>query len=137
MKKFVMLAYGIFTLIAVLNVAAPTFAQANLTPEICSRVYASEDDKPTVCKEIESTADKNPLYGKDGILSRAIIILSFLVGIISVIIVIIAGINLAMSDGEPDKVTRAKNQIIYAVIGVVVALSAQLMVRFLLNRIGV
>jgi hypothetical protein len=110
-------------------------AQVNLTPEICDREYADPADVPTVCREISATGETNTIYGRDGILTRAINALSFLVGVLSVIVIIIAGIKLTIYGSDPAKVKTARNQIIYALIGIVVVIAAQSIVRFVLYRV--
>ena len=56
------------------------------------------------------------------------------VGIIAVIVIIIGGIFYILSQGEPDKVRRAKNTIAAALIGLVVALLSFAIVNFVLDR---
>jgi len=62
-------------------------------------------------------------------------LLTFIVGIAAVITIIISGIKLIASSGDPGAVTSAKNGIIYAVIGLIVAALAQVLVRFIINNI--
>lgn len=59
-----------------------------------------------------------------------------LVGIIAVVVIIIGGISFITSQGDPGKVTKARNTILYGVIGVVVALLAFTIVTFVLKSIG-
>ena len=58
-----------------------------------------------------------------------------IVGAISVIFIIIAGIQYITSGGNPDKAKRAKDTILYAIIGLVVALSATVIVNFVIGRV--
>jgi quinol-cytochrome oxidoreductase complex cytochrome b subunit len=55
------------------------------------------------------------------------------VGIIAVIVIIIGGIQYAISQGDPAKVSRAKTTILYAVIGLIVTLLAFAIVNFILE----
>ncbi|MGD8373768.1 MAG: pilin [Candidatus Woesebacteria bacterium] len=64
-------------------------------------------------------------------------ILVFMVGAVSVIMIIIGGIRYAVSNGDQSAVTGAKNTILYAVIGLVVAFMAYAIVNFVLNSLGV
>ena len=54
---------------------------------------------------------------------------------VALIILIIAGIQFMTSRGDPQKVATARNTIIYAVIGLVVAASAFAIVTFVLGSI--
>ena len=57
----------------------------------------------------------------------------YFVGILSVIMLIWGGILYTTSSGESNKVTTAKNTIMYAVIGLVVAIFAYAIVNFVLT----
>ena len=57
------------------------------------------------------------------------------VGIIAVIFIIIGGINYTMSQGDPGKVKKAKDTIMYAVIGLIVSLLAFAITAFVLNAL--
>jgi len=61
------------------------------------------------------------------------IVLAILGGI-SVIMVIIGGIKYAGSQGDPAGTAKAKNTIIYALVGVLVALLATTIVQFTVGR---
>ena len=50
-------------------------------------------------------------------------------GIIAVLFIIIGGIRYATSAGDPDKVKKAKNTLLYAIIGLAVALLAAVIVN--------
>ncbi len=58
------------------------------------------------------------------------------IGAIAMIWIIIAGIQLTTSQGDPQSAARARQTIIYAVIGLVITLSAEAIVTFVLGRIG-
>ena len=57
------------------------------------------------------------------------------VGIIAVIFIIIGGVNYTMSQGDPGKVKKAKDTILYAVIGLIVSLLAFAITAFVLNAL--
>ncbi len=54
---------------------------------------------------------------------------------VAVIMIIIQGIKFATSQGDPQKAADARKSIIYAIIGLAIALSAEIIVRFVINRI--
>lgn len=55
-------------------------------------------------------------------------------GIIAVIIIVIAGFMYVTSSGDASKVKRAKDAILYAVIGLVVVILAFVITQFVLGR---
>lgn len=58
------------------------------------------------------------------------------IGIISVIMIIIGGIRYTLSNGDASQIKSAKDTILYAVIGLVVALLAYAIVNFVVGQIG-
>jgi len=60
-------------------------------------------------------------------------VLLFIVGAISVIMLIIGGIRYTVSGGDSTAVTSAKNTILYAVIGIIVSLLAFAVVNFVIG----
>ena len=61
--------------------------------------------------------------------------LLFAVGVIAVIMLIWGGIKYATSAGDSNKVTAAKNTILYAVIGLAVAVLAFAIVNFVVSHL--
>ena len=62
-------------------------------------------------------------------------ILFWLVGVASVIALIVGGLQYITSAGDPGRTKTAKDTIMYAVIGLVVAILAYAIVNFVLTRI--
>ena len=58
----------------------------------------------------------------------------FLMGAISVIMIIVGGIRYATSQGDQTQMQSAKNTILYAVIGVVVSIAAYAIVSFVVTQ---
>lgn len=69
----------------------------------------------------------------DGIFKTITNVMLFLIGAISVIMLIIGGIRYVVSGGDSTAVTNAKNTILYAVVGIVVALLAFAVVNFVIG----
>jgi len=77
------------------------------------------------------------LFGGDNSIFRRITnILLFLVGAISVIMLIIGGIRYVISGGDQNQVTSAKNTILYAIVGIVIAFLAYAAVSFVVTQLG-
>lgn len=77
------------------------------------------------------------LDGDDGVVTKAVNILLFIIGILSVIMIIFSGIKYATSSGAPDKVKSAKDTLMYSVVGLIIALFAFAIVNFVLKGVGV
>jgi hypothetical protein len=68
-------------------------------------------------------------------IQRIINILLFIIGIIAVVVLVIAGIMYATSGGNAEQTNKAKNAILYAVIGIIVAVMAYAIVGFVTQNI--
>lgn len=76
------------------------------------------------------------LFSEGGIFQTVTNILLFLVGAISVIMLIIGGIRYVVSGGDQAAVTSAKNTILYAIVGIVVAFLAYAAVQFVISSLA-
>lgn len=68
------------------------------------------------------------------ILADIINVFSWIVGIVSVIMIIYGGFRYIISGGDSNGVTAAKNTILYAIIGLVIVALAQIIVQFVLTK---
>ena len=59
--------------------------------------------------------------------------LLFILGAVAVIMIVIGGIRYTISQGDSGAVTSAKNTILYAVIGLIVAIMAYAIVNFVVT----
>jgi hypothetical protein len=110
----------------VLGLAAVPYAQ----PVSASIVDEGIDGGASAAKSDDQGTD---LFGDGGIFRTITNVLLFLIGAISVIMLIIGGIRYTISGGDSTAVTSAKNTILYAVIGIIVALLAYAVVNFVLD----
>jgi hypothetical protein len=98
-----------------------------------------QESKDSVCKGIELTGgacdSSTASTTVETLVSNVISIFSWVVGIASVIMIMVGGFKYIVSQGDGGNVSSAKNTILYAIIGLVVALFAQLIVRFVINRV--
>ena len=70
------------------------------------------------------------------IIQTIVRILLFLIGAVSVIMIIIGGFRYVISQGDSGAVTSAKNTILYAVIGLIVAIFAWAIVDFVIDNLA-
>jgi hypothetical protein len=124
-----------------LVVSGSISAQVNPIDSVCNdedgkRKEALKDSP--VCNESDAgqIATEQPLVGNSGVLTTTTNILSMVAGIIAVIIIVIAGIQMTLSGGDGQKVSNSRNTIIYAAVGITVIVVARGLVLFIINRIG-
>lgn len=122
-----------------LNAVAPMVvlgAQVDPFKEVCKSGSGNRDASDSAaCEDKDAGRQGNPLYGPDGVLTKIINLLSILVGIAAIIGVVIGGFRLVTSGSNPQEVTKAREIILYALIGVIVAALAQLIVQFFLSKL--
>jgi hypothetical protein len=70
------------------------------------------------------------------IVSNVINTILFALGIAAVVMIVIGGIRYTTSNGDSGNIKSAKDTILYAVVGLVVAMMAFLIVNFVIDRLG-
>ena len=75
------------------------------------------------------------LFGNTGVFKQVTNTILYIVGIIAVIMLIIGGIKYVISGGDSKKVTDAKNTVLYAIIGLVIAFLAFAIVNFVISAL--
>lgn len=115
-------------------IAAPASAQ-NVDQSLCNGAnfnFTGGEDENSSCVPGDAGAGAEV----DSIVADVINIISLVVGVVSVIMIIIGGLRYITSNGDSGNVTNAKNTILYAIIGLVVVALAQLLVRFVIERVA-
>ncbi|MEI6170033.1 MAG: hypothetical protein WCP56_03475 [Candidatus Saccharibacteria bacterium] len=70
------------------------------------------------------------------LIANVLTILFFVAGAASVIVIVVAGIIFAVSAGDEKKIKMAKDSLLYAVIGLVISMSAYAITSFITGRLG-
>ncbi len=131
MKKLILfLSIISFTLIPAGVAMAVTDEQ--LFGDVCSKTPDA-----SVCKDktIAQDGADNSVYGPDGILSKGADVVTIVVGIAAVIVIIIGGFQFITGVGDPAKISEGRNAIVYALIGLAVAVMAQVVIKFVINKL--
>lgn len=90
------------------------------------------DDKE-VCKNSTEDAGGASLLLEGGIVSRIFDLISWLVGILAGIFILIGAFRLTISRGNKDSVKGARNMIIYAMVGLAVVLLSNLIFNVIIG----
>lgn len=75
------------------------------------------------------------LFGDTGVFKQVTNTILYIVGIVAVVMLIVGGIKYVISGGDSKKVTDAKNTVLYAIIGLVVAFLAFAIVNFVISAL--
>ena len=82
----------------------------------------------------QSSCGKANTTRVNSLITDVINILSIVIGIVAVIMIMIAGLKYITSQGDSAGISSAKNTLLYAVIGIVIVATAQIIVRFVLAK---
>ena len=113
---------------------------ALLVPVVPASAQSCADDNYTItngvnCAKGEDTPTS--LFGGEGSIFTVVVnILLFIIGAICVIMLIWGGIRYTTSAGNSANVTAAKNTIMYAIIGLIIAFLAYAIVNWVLTSVG-
>lgn len=95
-------------------------------------------NKDAVCEGVAATggncADNSGTVTK--LVETLINILSWVVGVAAVVVIILGGLFYIISAGDPQKATKARQAILYAIIGLVIVALAQTIVRFTIGTLN-
>lgn len=101
------------------------------------------DAKKAACEGVElaggsgcGTTDSTSENKVKGVVKTVINVFSIIVGVTSVIMIMIGGFKYITSQGDSNNINSAKNTILYAVIGLIVVTMAQVIVKFVLMKVG-
>jgi hypothetical protein len=68
------------------------------------------------------------------IIAEVINFFSVIIGVVAVLMIIVGGFRYIISGGDTGNVTSAKNTILYAIIGLIIVVFAQFIVKFILGK---
>ena len=107
-----------------------------------SRTFAEEStsihDSPLQRGVDIMHADGMPtqILGVDGTFSNIINTILYIAGVVAVAMLIFGGIRFMVSRGDKDKVQKAKNTVIYAIIGLILVIFSYAIVNFIISATG-
>src|SRR3989344_5537633 len=125
LKTLIISVAAVLTITAPLAATAIVSAAPNIGGNLCGGANLGTD---------ESNECKTSTGSFAAILANIINVLSLIVGIVAVVMIIIAGFNYITSNGEDAKVSTAKKAIVNAIVGLIIVASAQVIVKFVLNK---
>ena len=124
MKIFTKILTAGMLMIGLLGMFTPAVSAANGI-NICS----NGNENSVYCKN-KNTGETQV----NGIIKTIVEVLLTAVGVISIIMIVIGGIMFALSSGDAQKAAKARNTVLYAVVGLAVSLFASAIVNFVFNR---
>lgn len=98
-------------------------------------LLAQATDKPENCSGSNCLVNLPEVAGTQDQIRNGLAIIFGTFAAVAVIVIIVAAINFANSEGDSEKISRAKKTIIFALIGLVISLSAEIIVLTIINRL--
>ena len=127
-NKVKTLAAGGLGVVAMGLQAAPTSTPGKVRCPDGSNVNSLTD-----CKTLkDNNLNSNDLMGTLNIIINVVI---GIIGFVAVMVIILGGVQYTTSAGDSGKVKKAKDTIMYGIIGLVVALMAYSIVNFILSNV--
>lgn len=119
----------------IIRVALPSILVASLSLVVMAAplVHGFDGTVQSGADSARGSDQTSELFGNSGIFRTITNVLLFILGAVSVIMIIIGGLRYVISGGNATAVTAAKNTILYAIVGVIVALLAYAIINFVLG----
>lgn len=112
----------------VLSVGFGVFALAPVSYAACTSASGCVTDG------LKATGGGSSKTSITDVINTIVNVLLFVVGAVSVIMIIVGGIKYTISQGDSSAITSAKNTITYAVIGLAISIFAYAIVNFVVTK---
>ncbi len=129
-QYFVSSMVAVAAMVGVVSLAVPAYATSP-ADQVQAGINAADAGKDEKGCGTEAAPRKCTLGDT---VQTVINVLLFIIGAVAVIMIIIGGIKYTISNGDSSQITSAKNTILYAVIGLIVALLAYAIVNFVVTQ---
>lgn len=124
MKKIIFLALMSLSVASVLSLAV---VSGSASAQVSSGINAATTNE----------MKNKQIDGNNGVIRTVSNILIWVVGIVSVIMIMWSGFKYITAAGDTSKVASAKSSLIYAIVGLIVAIMAYAIVNFIMDRLNV
>jgi hypothetical protein len=118
-----------FINLSIISVLVATILSISITP-ISFAFDRTMSEGADAARGVDQAAT---LFGATGIFTTISNVMLFIVGAISVIMVIIGGLRYVISGGNSTNITAAKNTILYAIVGLIISIMAYAIINFVLE----
>ena len=83
----------------------------------------------------QPTGTSGTLFGQGGVFTSIVNTALFVIGAVAVLMLIYGGVRYTISGGDEKAITSAKNTILYAIVGIVIAVLAYAIINFVLTSL--
>lgn len=132
MKRFAAFLASLAVLFGVGLALAPAAVAYDPLEELCKEPKAATS---ATCKDRSTDPKKNPLTGSDGIIMKVTVVISVIAGVVAVVMVIFGGAGMITSGGDANKFKESRNRVTHSLIGLVIIVSAQAIISFIVINV--
>lgn len=130
--------YLVATLLILIPLLTPALASAATNDQLFGACDDPNAQNSTFCKD--RNKKENPVVN---VINITATIIAMVAGIVAVIMIMIGGFNFITAggvspgqrSGDPNKIATAKNQITYALVGLIVIVFAWTLIRFVTDKV--
>jgi hypothetical protein len=123
------------TILATAGLLLGIVAPLAVAPQVDAATFDLFKSCSGVESEICNDQANQTLFGAGSIWGRVIDMLIFLVGAVSVIMIVVGGLRYTMSAGDSSAINGAKNTILYSIVGLVISIMAYAIVNFVASNL--
>jgi hypothetical protein len=133
MKLMLLSLSSLIAFVAPAVVTATVSAQGPITPQSITGATCSGTSGDLAGTDTTACDQQNQsTFNKYA--SLIINLLSVIIGFVAVVMILLGGFRYITSGGNSENVGKAKNTILYGIIGLVIVALAQIIVQFVLNK---
>ena len=131
--KFKLLLTALFCIISLTILSGPVMAQTNQLLDSGAKTETERQNE--AFQQASGFTGTNDVYSLSRVVASVIRTVLSLLGVIFIVLIIYAGFLWMTSAGNEEKVTKAKNIMSAAVIGLVIVLSAYAITVFVIDKL--
>lgn len=129
------LIFGVLAL-AIFSLVASTATTSAAIRDVCSNPNTANSTVCTDSLNSDGTPITNdPVAGAHGTLIRVTRAVAFVAGAVAVIILLVSAIQYITSNGDSNNIKKAKETILYCLIGIAVIVLAQSLVEYIVTKL--
>jgi hypothetical protein len=117
-------------LTALVSYSQPVLAFDLFGSNDCSKASLS-----AVCTSKNPAGNPDAILGSNGILTKVINLIAYIAGAAAIILIIIGSFRFVVSNGDSNAVSGARDTIINAVIGLIIIITARVIIFFVLRKL--
>lgn len=107
--------------------------------EVNRDIAGASKDSKKICKINDTenaSGSQRGLLGENGIIKKVLNLLSWITGFLAAIYLIVGGFKIITSSGDSDSVASGRKMIVYAMVGVLVVISSNLIINLVIGAVN-